>query len=68
MAKDKAIAVTGHGGLNSCEMSRITDGSGIVSIRHQLPFTIRRIPRTHFCYNHKAILWLEVIRSNEKIK
>jgi hypothetical protein len=55
--KYKANPVTGHGGKQGCETSRflhfldnqLTDGSEVVSLAHQLPFTPRKIPGTNFC-------------------
>jgi hypothetical protein len=29
--------------------NRLTDGSEVVSLTSQLPFTLRSIPGTHFC-------------------
>jgi hypothetical protein len=54
--KNKAILVTGRGGLQGCEKSRIlhfldnrlTDGSVVVSLTRRSLFT-RTIPGTHFC-------------------
>jgi hypothetical protein len=56
--KGKAIPVTGHGGPQCCETLRLphfldnqlTEGSEVVSLTDQLPFTPRKIPCTHFCY------------------
>jgi hypothetical protein len=56
--KSKAFTVTGHGGPQGCEMSRLehfldnclTDGGEVVSLTCQLPFTPRKIPGSHFCY------------------
>jgi hypothetical protein len=55
--KGKAIPVTGHEGPLGCETSRLPhflenrlkDGGEVVSPMHQLPFTPRKIPGTHFC-------------------
>jgi hypothetical protein len=55
--KGKAIPVADHGGPPDCEMSRLphflgsqlTDGSEVVSLTCQPPFTPRKIPGTHFC-------------------
>jgi hypothetical protein len=54
----KAIPVTGHGGPQGCETSRLprfffldsrlTDGGEVISLTCQLPFTPRKIPGTHF--------------------
>jgi hypothetical protein len=30
--------------------NRLTDGVEVVSLTRQLPFTLRKIPGTHFCY------------------
>jgi hypothetical protein len=57
LGKGKAIPVTGHEGPYGCETSRLphfldsrlTDGGEVVSLTHQLPFTPRKIPGTHFC-------------------
>jgi hypothetical protein len=54
----KAIPVTGRGGPEGCEMSRLphfldirlTDGGEVVSLMHQPSSTLRKIPGTHFCY------------------
>jgi hypothetical protein len=53
-----AIPVTGCGGPQGCEMSRLphfldswlTDGGEVVNLMHWLPFTQRKITGTHFCY------------------
>jgi hypothetical protein len=53
----KAIPVTGRGGLEGCETSRLpyflenrlTDGSEVVSLTRRSLFTPRKIPDTHFC-------------------
>jgi hypothetical protein len=53
----KAISVRGHGGPWGCETlnlpyfldSQLTDGSKVVSLMCQPPFTLRKIPGTHFC-------------------
>jgi hypothetical protein len=53
--KGKTIPVTGRGGPQGCETSRLlhfldnrlTDGGGIVSLTRRPPFT--PLPGTHFC-------------------
>jgi hypothetical protein len=53
----KAIPVTGRGGPEGCETSRLphfidnrlTDGDEVVSPKRRPPFTPRKIPGTHFC-------------------
>jgi hypothetical protein len=53
----KAINVTGRGGQYGCERSRLphflddrlTDGGEVVSLTRRPPFTLRKIPGTHFC-------------------
>jgi hypothetical protein len=55
--KGKAISVTGRGGPQGCETSRLphfldnrlTDGGEVVSLTRRPPFTPRKIPGTHFC-------------------
>jgi hypothetical protein len=55
--KGKAIPVTGHGGPQGCETSRLphfldnrlTDSGKVVSLTRRPPFTSRKIPGTHFC-------------------
>jgi hypothetical protein len=55
--KNKAILVTGRGGPNSCEMSRLphfldsrlTDCGEVINITRLLPFTSMKIPDTHLC-------------------
>jgi hypothetical protein len=50
-------SVTGRGGPQGCETSRLpyflnnwlTDGGKVVSIQGQPPFTPRKTPGTHFC-------------------
>jgi hypothetical protein len=54
----KTIPVTGCGGSQGCETSRLThfldsrltDGDEVVSPIRQLPFTPRKICGTHFSY------------------
>jgi hypothetical protein len=54
--KGKAIPVTGRGGPEVCEASRLprfldnqlTDGGEVVSLTRRPPFTPRKIPGTHF--------------------
>jgi hypothetical protein len=54
--KSEAICVTGHGGPEACEMSRLpyfldnrlTDGCEVVSLTCQPPFTLRKIPGNDF--------------------
>jgi hypothetical protein len=54
LSKGKAIPVTGRGGPQGCERSRLphfldnrlTDGGKVVSLTRQLPFTPRKIPGT----------------------
>jgi hypothetical protein len=56
-SKGKAIPVTGHEGPQGCETSRLpyfldnwlTDGSKVLSLMRQPPFTPRMIPGIHFC-------------------
>jgi hypothetical protein len=56
-AKNKAIPVTGRGGQQDCETSRIqhcpdnwfTDGGEVVSITRRPRFIPRNILGTHFC-------------------
>jgi hypothetical protein len=56
-AKGKAIPITGRGGPEGFEMSRLpyfldnwfTDGGEVVSLTRRPPFTPRKIPGTHFC-------------------
>jgi hypothetical protein len=56
--KSKAIPVTGRGGPQGCEMSRIpyfldnrlTDGTEAFNLTNWLPFTPSKIPGSHFCY------------------
>jgi hypothetical protein len=53
----KAIRVTGHGGPQDCETSRLphvldsrlTDGGEFVSLTRRPPFTPMKIRGTHFC-------------------
>jgi hypothetical protein len=52
----KAIPITGRGGLQGCEMLRIsqlTDGSKAVSLTNRLHFTLQKhyssVSGTHFC-------------------
>jgi hypothetical protein len=53
----KVIPVTGRGGLQGCETSRLQhfldnrliDGGEVVSFTRRPPFTPRMIPGTHFC-------------------
>jgi hypothetical protein len=55
--KSEAIPVTGRGGPEGCETSRLphfldnrlTDGGELVSLTRRALFTPRKIPRTHFC-------------------
>jgi hypothetical protein len=55
--KAEIIPVTGLGGLQGCEMSRLphfldirlTDGGEVVSLTSLPLFTPRKIPGTHFC-------------------
>jgi hypothetical protein len=55
--KGKAIRVTGRGGPQGCETtrlphflySRFTDGGKVVSLTRRPPFNPRKIPGTHFC-------------------
>jgi hypothetical protein len=55
--KGKSISVTGRGGPEGCEMSRLphildiwlTDGGEVVSLMRQPSFTPRKLPGTHFC-------------------
>jgi hypothetical protein len=55
--KGKSIPVTGHGGPNGCETSRIpyfldnrlTEGVEVVNLKSRPLFTARKIPDTHFC-------------------
>jgi hypothetical protein len=55
--QNKAIPVTGCGGLKGCETSRLphfldtrlTDGGEVVSLTRRLPFIPRKILRIHFC-------------------
>jgi hypothetical protein len=57
MLKGKDIPVTGHGGPQGFETSRLphfldnqlTDGGQVISLMHHLLFTPRKIPGTHFC-------------------
>jgi hypothetical protein len=54
----KAIPVTGRGGPNGCEKSRLPhflddrlrDGAEVVSLTRRPPFALRKISGTHFCY------------------
>jgi hypothetical protein len=56
--KGEAIPVTGQGGPQGCETSRLahfldswlTDGGEVGSFTCQPPFIPRKIPGTHFCY------------------
>jgi hypothetical protein len=56
-SKGKAITVTGRGGPQGCETSRLphfldnwlTDGSEVVSLARRPPFTSMKFPGTHFC-------------------
>jgi hypothetical protein len=51
--KGKAISVTGRGGQQGCEMSRLphlldnqlTDGGKVVRLMHWPPFTYRKVKR-----------------------
>jgi hypothetical protein len=53
----KAIPVVGRGSPQGCETSRLphvldsrlTDGGEVVSLTRRPPFTLRKIPGTHFC-------------------
>jgi hypothetical protein len=55
--KGKAIPVTGRGGSQVCETSRVshfldnwlTDGGEVVSFTRRKTFTPRKIPGSHFC-------------------
>jgi hypothetical protein len=55
--KDETIPITGRGGPQGVETSRLphflgnqlTDGGKVVSFTHRLAFTPRKIPGTHFC-------------------
>jgi hypothetical protein len=55
--KGKAVPVTGRGGPQGCETSRLphfldkqlTVGGAVVSLTRRPPFTPRNIPGTHFC-------------------
>jgi hypothetical protein len=55
--KDNTIPVTGHAGLEGCEMSRIpyfldsrlTDGGKVVCLTRRPAITSKKIPGTHFC-------------------
>jgi hypothetical protein len=55
--KREAIPVTGHGGPQRYETSRLpyfldnrlTDGGEVVSLTRRPPFTTRKIVGTHFC-------------------
>jgi hypothetical protein len=57
LKKDKAIPVTGRGGLYGCETSKLpqfldirpTDGGEVVSLTRRPLFIPRKIPGTHFC-------------------
>jgi hypothetical protein len=52
----ETIPGTGHGGPFGCETSRLPyflynrliDGAGVLSRKHWLPFSSRKIPGTHF--------------------
>jgi hypothetical protein len=54
--KGKAVLVTGHGGPEGCETSRLphfldirlTNGGEVVSLTRRPPFAPRKIPGTHF--------------------
>jgi hypothetical protein len=73
----KATPVTDRGGPWGCETSRLphfldnrlTDGGEVVSLTRRQPFTLRKIPGTHFCQRlslprgHKAT---RRVRSIEK--
>jgi hypothetical protein len=62
LKKGKVIPIKGHAGPKCCEMSRIphfldrqlTDGSEVVRLTRWLPFTSRKIPGTHFCYEAES--------------
>jgi hypothetical protein len=55
--KKEAIPVTGCGGPEGCETSRLlhfldnrlTDGGVVVSLTRRTPFAPSKIPDTHFC-------------------
>jgi hypothetical protein len=55
--KGNAIPITGREGAYGCETSRLphfldsrlTDGSEVVSLTRRSPFTLSKIPGTHFC-------------------
>jgi hypothetical protein len=55
--KGKSISITGHGDPQGCVTSRLphflnswlTGGGKVVSLMHQPPFTLRKIPGNHFC-------------------
>jgi hypothetical protein len=57
IGKVKAIRVRGHGGPYGCETSRLphfldnqpTNGGEVISLTRRPPFTLRKIPGTHFC-------------------
>jgi hypothetical protein len=61
--KGKAIPVTGRGGPQDCETSRIphflgnrlTDADEVVSLTRRPPFTPRKIPGTHFVLEAESI-------------
>jgi hypothetical protein len=54
--KSETIPVTGRGGPQNCETSRLphfpdnrlTDGGEVVRLTRRPPFTARKIPHTHF--------------------
>jgi hypothetical protein len=56
-SKSKGTPVTGRGGPWGCEMlrlphfldNRLTYGGETVSLTRRPPFTLRKIPGTHFC-------------------
>jgi hypothetical protein len=48
-SEGKAVPVTGRGGPQGCERSRLTDGGKVVRFTRRPSFTPRKIPGTHFC-------------------
>jgi hypothetical protein len=66
----KAVPLTGREGPYGRETLRLQhflyiqlqDGGDIVSLTRLLPFTVRKIPGTHFCWKRSAVGWIRYIK------